>query len=74
MIALATGQPSVEVIGERIVLSVPSGNDTAQIAMTLDQALCAFQRIKNAAIGALNDGFATPPAADLIAYPSRKQA
>lgn len=59
MIALATGFPSAEWSGSHVVLTVPSGDDTVQIALDLGQGEIAFRRIADAC----RDGFAARTAA-----------
>jgi len=39
MIALSTGKANVESQGDRIIVSIPSGSDRVEIAMTINEAL-----------------------------------
>lgn len=72
MIALATGSPNAEIDGDRILVSFPSGKDTVQASLSLNQALHLFQCTKVVAIDALDHGFAAPAKGDLAAFPTKE--
>lgn len=69
MIFLATGQPDAEIMGEHIVLTVKSGKDSVQVALSLHQALDMRTRLHNAVHEAMQ-GFARPSAAAVIPLPT----
>lgn len=72
MIALATGAPDASIDGDRILVSFPSGKDTVQVSLSLNQALHLFQCTKVVAIDALDHGFAAPARADLTVFQTRE--
>lgn len=52
---LATDVPSAKFDGQRIVLTVPSGNDSPQIAMTLHEAMKMGHSLIRAASSAVTE-------------------
>jgi len=69
---LGTGKPKADIQGDRIVISIPSGNETAEIALTLHQALALRAAIRNVTDVALLQDFAAP-SADIIHLPKRRK-
>jgi hypothetical protein len=77
MLILCTGNPKAETNDKReqIVVSFPSGKDTFQVALSLDQALRLYQVVRGTAIEALDAGFASPSRnAEIVAFPKRRRA
>ena len=68
MIALATGNPSAKIDGDRILVSFPSGGDKVQVSLSLNQVLNLSQVTHRTSIEALKDGFAAPREAEIAAF------
>lgn len=80
MLLHITGDPTVKIGDERIVVSFPSGADGAHVALTLNQALQLEHRTRQAIIRAYEPGFfASREAAEeirceLLAFPKHPVA
>jgi len=56
VIYLCTNIPGVDISGDKIIVTMPSGREDVQIAMTLNQALMLQQGLKEAVHDAFSDG------------------
>ncbi len=72
MLILATDKPDAELQDGRIVLTIPSGKDRIEIALSLNQALCCQEMLKRATRDAYDTGFAAT-AADVIKLPAKRR-
>lgn len=66
---LCTKDPTVKIDGERIVLSAPSGKETVQIALSLNQLL----KLRIATIKVMDDAFAIPEPAIAEVIPMKRR-
>jgi hypothetical protein len=74
---IATDQPNAQWIGEQVIVSIPSGRDTIEIALSLHQALAlAHDTIlqANEAMRADLLGRPVPACAQIVAFPKRRLA
>lgn len=65
---LATEAPRAKFDGERIILTVPSGNSSEQIAMTVHEAMSMAHGVLRAASGAISEA---NMGAEIIAFRRR---
>jgi len=72
MMLLCTGKPSVQIEGERIVITIPSGKETVEVAMTLNEALVLRASVGRATDQALLSDFAAP-SAEVVAFVRRRK-
>jgi hypothetical protein len=70
MLILGTGDPKASARDDKIVISVPSGDDRMEIALTLNQTLVLIADARRAVSDAMTDGFAAPPA-DVVKFARR---
>lgn len=70
---LATGKPRAKVIDDCIVITIPSGDDTLEIALTPHHALHLVGRTQGAMADFLSET-SKRPAADVIPFPGKKRA
>ena len=73
MIVLCTGNPKFEVKGQALHFSIPSGDGSVTVALSLNQTLKLIEQGKRATCAALSDGFAAPPATVLEMGGSKKR-
>ena len=76
MLILATAFPSFALEGDRVVLTVPSGKDKLEIALTSDQLFFLDGATRNTIINLLeaNKERLPKPTAEIIAMPKRRRA
>jgi len=72
MLILATDGPGAKAEGDRIILNIPSGKDSLQIALSLNQALLCSAELRRVVSNALDSGFAAANA-EVIKMPSRRR-
>ncbi|MBA4755861.1 MAG: hypothetical protein H2050_13625 [Sphingobium sp.] len=73
MLILCTGSINVEAVGERMRLSIPSGSDTLEIDLSLNQVLRLKEAARRAAFTALEDGFAST-SATVVRFPKPRKS
>lgn len=69
MIVLATGEPKFDIQGEQIILTVPSGKDKLQIALSLAQAMALDHRTRMAVCAFYENRQPPKAAGELVAFP-----
>lgn len=73
MIILTTGKPRAEIEGERVIVTVPSGKDQVQIALSMHDASWLSGITRRAVMDFLSEANCRP-AAEVIPFPTKKRA
>lgn len=74
---IATDLPDAQWNGERVIVTVPSGRDTIEIAFSLHDAIALVHTTKTQTNEALREdllGRPVPACAQIIAFPKRSVA
>lgn len=67
MIALCTDRPSARLENDRVILSIPSGKETLEIALSLNQAMFLWRSTRDSAMLGF-DTVASRGGADLLSF------
>lgn len=69
MIVLATGETKFDIQGERIIMTVPSGKDKLQIALSLSDLMVLDHRAHLAVVAFYRDQHTPKSEGELVAFP-----
>lgn len=73
MLLLATDTPSAKPgDGDQIILTIPNGDTTIQVALTIHQAVAAGEKLRLTVREWLNRPQVAPKSAKLVKFPSHK--
>lgn len=72
MLILTTGKPRAEIEGEQIIVTLPSGKDKIQIALSLHEASWLSGITRRAVMDFLDEA-SHRPTAEVIPFPTKKR-